>query len=52
MPKVGNKSFPYTKAGKKAAGALANKMGKPMKMMPDMAKMMPGGKMAPGMKGK
>jgi hypothetical protein len=30
MPKVGKKSFPYTKAGKKDAMAYSMKMGKPM----------------------
>lgn len=32
MPKVGNKKFPYTKAGMKAAKAAAKKSGKSMKM--------------------
>jgi hypothetical protein len=31
MPKVGNKSFPYTKMGKMQAAAAAKKSGKPMK---------------------
>ena len=31
MPKVGNKSFPYTKRGKMQAAAAAKKSGKPMK---------------------
>lgn len=30
MPKVGKKSFPYTKQGKKDAMSYASKMGKPM----------------------
>lgn len=31
MPKVGKKTFPYTKMGKMQAKAAAKKMGKPMK---------------------
>ena len=30
MPKVGDKKFPYTKAGKAAASKAAKKSGKPM----------------------
>lgn len=31
MPKVGNQSFSYTKAGKKAAAKESKKSGKPVK---------------------
>ena len=33
MPKVGNKKFPYTAKGKKAAMAASKKMGKKVKTM-------------------
>ena len=31
MPKVGKKTFPYTKAGKQDAAAYVSRSGKPMK---------------------
>ena len=34
MPKVGNKEYPYTPAGKAAAKKAAAKAGKPVKMKP------------------
>jgi hypothetical protein len=38
MPKVGNKEYPYTPAGKAAAKKAASKTGKPVKMKPSAKK--------------
>jgi hypothetical protein len=38
MPKVGKKSFPYTKMGKMEAMEYAKKSGKPMKKVAKKAK--------------
>jgi hypothetical protein len=38
MPKVGNKEYPYTPAGKAAANKAAAKTGKPVKKKPSAKK--------------
>lgn len=41
MPKVGSKTFPYTKKGKSAAKKAAKKKGMPMEEMDEHMKKMP-----------